>query len=69
MAWGYRFRLPNILCSKVKAVSGHFIVLQNKVINFSQFTVPEGITARWEKLFCRPKMLSDDILSLLGESE
>lgn len=41
MAWGYRFRLPDILCSKVKAVSEHFIVLQNKVINLSKFTVPE----------------------------
>lgn len=41
MSWGYRFRLPDSLCSKVKAVSGHFIVLQNKVINLSKFTVPE----------------------------
>ena len=60
MAREYRFRLPQIPCSIVEAISLSFMVLQDKVINQAKFKniggyIREAGTGRLGELFYRSR--------------
>lgn len=62
MAWKYRFRLPMFHCGQ-SFIFYSFIEQKRSSFKYIAGSILEVVTARWRKLFYRPMMLSDDMLS------